>query len=364
MKPSHPGPAPRPGTVTYRQATTGLRPTIRSGDVVTAEQPLGMACITPPPTIVDLTGALKRSPKALADTLHRLTNTSVEQGALLGEAGGPFGLGNRQARSPVAGRVVEVLDELGAVIIQEDAFEQQEMAAAPGVVSRVDETFVDIDVTGTIITAAAGTGQEVWGVLALIAGSERISDEVRAIVDVADITPPRVIALRNPFDLKTAKLVKDAYWRPDRFALIVPSMPYDDYLAIQATLPQISLIVVHGFGVLSFADSDGIWAALEKARGRSATILPSGAGEYPVVVLPGNGEAIQYAGRPLAPGDSVHILHGLALQRAVVLETPSEPHLTPSGRTVPAVRVALASGAIEVVERQALTPAGRANRPG
>ncbi|HEV3310681.1 MAG TPA: hypothetical protein VG815_09200, partial [Chloroflexota bacterium] len=155
-------------------------------------------------SVVSINGAKKRN----GSTAPGFGNgVSVTQGDVLSSGAGHFGFGRRQVIAPVSGVVEAFIEDPGLLIIRPEAHEDRIVARFAATVTAIGRTSIDVEITGHTIRAALGAGPEVAGTLGIVDEAGSISDTLRTIVDVGDVSPPGILAFQQTIDSRIMRLV-------------------------------------------------------------------------------------------------------------------------------------------------------------
>lgn len=334
-------------TYTYKLRNASAR--VKPGQRIQTGDLLAISSVTHPVTVIDLSPALGRNGKSPSFS----KGDAVNEGETLAETSGRFGLGRRSITAPSSGEVESFNAQTGILLVRPRAAEEKIVAGFPAKVAVCEPDRIQVEVAGLIMRSMMAKGRPVWGDLAVIDDTESTSDALRAAIGTGDFTPPQVIAFQRPLDASLARLVRDAYWKPDDVALVGPSASYSDFMAQPDPFSSLTILGIDGYGQTSFGpvDSDPIWRTLTEWQGKKVLVLSEEGCPQPCIVLADAVPARVTNVQPqdLHPGIAVRFMRGFDIAHGTVVEAPRGSSWLPSGYLTPAARVALADGTVELV---------------
>jgi hypothetical protein len=354
IAPSQPPSTTEGAVVTYRGEA--LAPRVAVGDLVETGTTLAEETRTPAASILQVAEELRRSAKSVVADLSARIDSMVSEGEELAVARGPLGIGRRSVTAPVSGRLISIMADVGALVIQPESTVHPLTATFPGRVEAVGSNFISMAVSGHVLRSIAGTGQIVQGALRIIDRTGSVADAFRT-GDTDSAMGARVFALQSPIDAASLNPANAIFWRPDPIALIVPSMSHRDLATLRLSHPAVSVVVMRGFGSIPFGDSntDDMWRTLCDAAEQEVAFFPAERDRAPLVVLPGTGNsATSSAPRTVTTGDTVTVIGGITLRSATVVEVPEHDCVLPAGTVAAVVRVIFDDGTVELVPRDAV----------
>ncbi|HEU5317758.1 MAG TPA: hypothetical protein VFX49_16725 [Chloroflexota bacterium] len=309
----------RGGLRRARPIPTGGEALVRVGDHVESGARVARGAREMRATVIDLAASLGVDGDA-ARYLTRAVGDEVAQGEALAERRALGGLQRRAVRAPFSGRLAHVSEHTGLAYLVPPSAEQTVLAHLTGRVVAVDERAVTIEGSAFAVTARAGAGPAVAGVLMVAEALERLPRDVAGAI-VACGFPVNEATVRALLDGGAAAIVAatveeetlerlgwdDAFWA--RAGTPPPAPP--------ATLLALSF---------SAAPPAGVWEALRALAGRPASALgweltPDGGRITPELLVALGENAPSLYGLPeggeadveLRPGTRVRAIAGRAI---------------------------------------------------
>lgn len=153
---------------------------VKPGDTVTAEQIIGHASLEGDLRIVRVAEILGVSPEQVTETLQVTQGVSVQEGEILAEMRGLWGLFKTTVTSPIHGTVELISTATGHIGVRAPARRLDLRAYVSGRVVSVEENrSITIETKGAYIQGIFGVGGERTGILSVLALeiADRVTEE-------------------------------------------------------------------------------------------------------------------------------------------------------------------------------------------
>jgi len=309
---------------------------VQQGQTVKPEDVVARAMLPGNPQTINVAHAMGVDAGGVPAVMLKKVGDEVAVGDLLAQSRGLFGLGKKELKSPVAGRIELISNVTGQVTLREPPIPIEVSAYLSGRVAEIlPREGAVIETVGAMIQGIFGVGGERRGEIAIVAtGPDQVLDAPalsgpltgKVVVGGALVT---AAALRRAAEAGVAAIVVGGIIDTDLIALI----GHDLGVAItgQENIP-FTLILTEGFGAIPMADRT--WNLLRRLQGRSASV--NGATQIragvmrPEVIVPEPGQTVSSAagdaeGGALEIGSVVRLIREPFFgQLAEVTELPAE----------------------------------------
>jgi hypothetical protein len=291
---------------------------VQEGQTVKPEDTLARAMLPGNPQTINVAHSMGVDAGGVPGVMLKRVGDEVAVGELLAQSRGIFGLGKRELKSPVAGRIELISNVTGQVTLREPPIPIEVSAYLAGRVAEImPREGAVIETIGAMIQGIFGVGGERRGEIAIVA---KASDEVLDAPALAGDLRGKVVvggslvtsaALRRAAEAGVAAVVVGGVIDTDLIAYI----GHDLGVAItgQEAVP-FTLIMTEGFGAIPMADRT--WNLLRRLQGQAASV--NGATQIragvmrPEVIVPQPGQvkadAAADAGSPLEVGSVVRLI--------------------------------------------------------
>lgn len=340
----------KPRQVRYSCRLSGFESHVGVGESVRAADPLGIRIIQPPLMALDLAGELKRSPQAALRAMGKGEGDFILEGEVLAETSGAFGFGHRKFISPVAGAICGLIPEEGLAIVRPH---QRRVAVSASLASRVvdvDDNGIDLETEGFQINAVAGYGSEISGLITCIEDFQALPGQMSSLSPEEEGWPA-IIAFQSPIDSDIIELFRDLFPSSHPLALVVPSIPFRDYVRHANQEYPTTLLITEGFGERQSSSSmaPSIWTLLQGIRAENAMVIPGHDGGAGMLIVPAEQNWSRQEARQVERQTPVRWWGDMTVGHGTVMKAQSDGCKTPSGYYLECARVALEDGLIRDV---------------
>ena len=229
---------------------------VKIADIVTSDAIVASTEIPGNVQMINIANELNIDPNQIEECMLVEINDSVEKNQLIAQSKGIFGMFKSDVKSPIDGKVLNISNITGQVVVSEHPIPINVDAYIPGEIKNVyEEEGVLINSIGTFVQGIIGIGGEKQGEMHILV------DNPSEKIDIANITNSlknKIIVCGSYIDLEIYEKAKSVGVRGIvcggvDYNAISKILGYSLGVAITGTEDTTTLILTEGFGNINMA---------------------------------------------------------------------------------------------------------------